>query len=80
VGKKSETLIFPTIHEFNGKTKEFMKLVNAPSSKKAYETLLKELKCPPSEVGSKLRDRVWKGKTPRDILGELEPGLSPIYL
>ena len=74
MGKKFETLIFPTIHEFNGKTKEFMKLVNNPSTKKAYESLLKDLKCPPSEVGGKLRDRTWKGKTPRDILGELGEG------
>ena len=72
--KKSETLIFPTIHEFNGKTKEFMKLVNTPSTKKAYEKLLKDLKCAPSEVGHNLRSRVWKGKNPRDILGELDKG------
>lgn len=70
--EREPPLIFPTIHEFNGKTKDFMKAVNNPSAKKAYTELLKELKCRPSEVGARLRERTWKGKEPRDILEELE--------
>lgn len=69
--RKEEALIFPTIHEFNGKTKDFMKLVNNPSSKKAYAELLKELKCTPSELSSRLREKAWRGKAPRDIMEEL---------
>ncbi len=70
--KDEEVLVFPTIHRFNGKTRDLMKLLNTPSAKKAYAELLKELKCKPSEVGEKLRERAWKGKAPRDILEELE--------
>ena len=72
--RKEAPLIFPTIHEFNGKTKDFMKLVNTPSAKKAYAELLKELKCKPSEVSARLREKVWKGKAPGDILEELDEG------
>ncbi len=71
-GHKEEALIFPTMHEFNGKTKEFMKLINNDNSIKAYKELLKDLKCKPSEVGQKLREKTWKGKGPRGILEELD--------
>ncbi len=72
MAKKDEdsVVIFPTLHQFNGKTKEFMKAVNSPSSIKAYSKLLAELKCKPSELPEKLRLRVWKGKSPREILEE----------
>ena len=72
--KGGEAAVFPTMHEFNGKTKELMRLINSPSTIKAYKELLKELRCEPSEVGRKLRERVWKGKSPRDILEELDEG------
>ena len=72
--KESEAAVFPTMHTFNGKTKELMRLINSPSSIKAYKELLKELKCAPPDVGNKLRERVWKGKSPRDILEELDAG------
>ena len=72
--REGEAAVFPTVHQFNGKTKELMRLINSPSTVKAYKELLKELKCEPSEVGAKLRERVWKGKSPRDILEELDGG------
>ena len=69
--KGGEAAVFPTMHQFNGKTKELMRVINSPSTIKAYKELLKELKCEPSEVGAKLRARAWKGKSPRDILEEV---------
>ena len=66
------TFVFPSVHKFNGKTKEFMARMNSESTIKAYEKLLKKLDCKPSEFSSKLRDRVWKGKSPHDILAEAE--------
>lgn len=69
---EDSVMIFPSIHRFNGKTKEFMAHVNSESSLKAYGRLLKELGCKPSELSEKLRARVWKGKNPRDIMDEAE--------
>jgi hypothetical protein len=67
---RTHTHVF--IQLINGKAKELMRLINSPSSIKAYMELLKELKCTLPEVGNKLRERVWKGKSPRDILEELD--------
>ncbi len=65
-----DTIIFPTIHKFNGNTKQFMKIVNSESNAKAYEKMVKELGCKPQELAEKLRHRAWKGKSPSDILAE----------
>lgn len=54
------------------KSREFAKLMKDPKMIKAYRQLLKELKCEPSEVARKLREKVWKGKSPREILEELD--------
>lgn len=71
---KGDILIIPTVYNFNGRTKELTKALNDPSTIKAYSALLKELNCKPSEFAEKLRHRVWKGKSPRDVLAELEKG------
>lgn len=54
------------------KSKEFMKLIKDPRMARAYLQLLKELKCEPSEVAKKLREKVWKGKNSKEVLEELE--------
>jgi hypothetical protein len=71
-GDDDNMLIVPTVYKFNGKTKEFEKLLRDPNMIKAYGALLKDLKCKPWEVGERLRSEVWKNKSPREILAELE--------
>jgi len=74
-GKRGgETIVIPTVYNFNGKTKELEKALNDPSMIKAYSLLLKKMGGKPSEMAERLRDRVWKGKSPHDILAELEKG------
>ena len=72
--REGETIVIPTVYNFNGKTKELEKALNDPSMIKAYSLLLKKMGGKPSEMADTLRDRVWKGKNPRDILAELEKG------
>lgn len=57
---------------FGKKGREWLECQDSKEANKAYRQLLKELKCRPSEVARKLREKVWKGKSPKEILEESE--------
>jgi hypothetical protein len=69
--KKKPAIIVPVLLEPNGKVERFLEVARNPKVRKEYNELLKELKCKPSELGRKIRELTWKGKSVDEIYEEL---------
>jgi effector-binding domain-containing protein len=72
--KEKTALIVPCYMEPNGTVGRFLKLAKAPETRREYAKLIKKLKTNPKEVGRKLREVTWEGKTADDIFEELVKG------
>lgn len=68
------SFIVPMYVEPNGTVGKFLKLARAPETQREYVKLVKKLKTNPKEVGKKLREVTWGGKSADDIFEELVKG------
>ena len=73
MGEKTGFIV-PCYMEPNGTVGKFLKLAKAPETQKEYAKLLRKLKTNPRDVGKKLREVTWSGKSADDIFEELVKG------
>lgn len=70
--RKGISFIIPQLFETNGRVEKFLDVAKDKKVQGEYNRLVTELKVHPKDFGKELRKITWKGKTPDEILRELD--------